>query len=158
MVCKSQYYSLLLTDITYADLLTAQPFSDTVDVIELQGKHLREALEFSVSRVYGLYRGNGRHKRDVEATEFNGHGFLQMSGKSCSVLIPSKNTDRFKITNNRFRFWTFLVVTPCRISYVMRNILLPSSWSSESGSLQSRRSGNIFLRRAGNHVQECVVS
>lgn len=90
MMCKCQYFSLLLTDITYADLLTAQPFSNTVDVIELQGKHLLETLEFSVSRSYSLHRGNGRHKRDLEAAEFSGQGFLQMSGKSCSVLNPRK--------------------------------------------------------------------
>ncbi|XP_021942386.1 apyrase-like isoform X2 [Zootermopsis nevadensis] len=67
-------------NITYADLLTAQPFENTVDIIELQGKHLLEALEFSVSRSYSSFRGNGRHKRDLEAREFSGQGFLQMSG------------------------------------------------------------------------------
>lgn len=67
-------------NITYADLITAQPFANTVDIIELQGKHILETLEFSVSNPYSLYRGNGRHKRDVEAREFSGQGFLQMSG------------------------------------------------------------------------------
>lgn len=67
-------------NITFADLITSQPFSNTVDIIELQGKHLLEVLEFSVSRPYSHYRGNGRHKRDLEAREFNGQGFLQMSG------------------------------------------------------------------------------
>jgi hypothetical protein len=131
MVCESQYCSLLITDITYADLLTAQPFSNTVDIIELQGKHLLETLEFSVSRVYGLYRGNGRHKRDLEATEFSGQGFLQMSGKSCSVLSLRKNTDSSKCMNDTFRFWILHVVTSCRTSQFMRNLLLPS------GSVQS---------------------
>jgi hypothetical protein len=110
---KGQYFNLLLTDITYAELLTAQPFSNTVDVIELQGKHLLETLEFSVSRVYGLYRGNGRHKRDIEATEFSGQGFLQMSGKSCSVLSPKKTSDSFQCIANKFRLWIFHIVTTC---------------------------------------------
>ncbi|KAJ9579594.1 hypothetical protein L9F63_004779, partial [Diploptera punctata] len=35
-------------DITYEDLKLSSPFSNTVDYIELQGKHLLEALEFSV--------------------------------------------------------------------------------------------------------------
>lgn len=67
-------------NITYTDLITSQPFGNTVDLIELQGKHILETLEFSVSNSYSRYRGNGRHKRDVEAREFSGQGFLQMSG------------------------------------------------------------------------------
>jgi hypothetical protein len=70
--------------------MTAQPFANTVDTIELQGKHLLETLEFAVSRSYSLFRGNGRHKRDIEAKEFSGQGFLQMSGKSSSVLMLGK--------------------------------------------------------------------
>jgi hypothetical protein len=62
--------------------MTAQPFANTVDIIELQGKHLLETLEFSVSRSYSSFRGNGHHMRDLEAREFSGQGFLQMSGKS----------------------------------------------------------------------------
>jgi len=61
-----------------------------VDTIELQGKHLLEVLEFSVSRSYVRYRGNGRHKRDLEAREFSGQGFLQMSGKSPNVFNTMK--------------------------------------------------------------------
>jgi len=60
--------------------VTTNPFSNTVDYIELQGKHLLEALEFSVSRSYAQQRGNGRHKREIEKKEFNGQGFLQISG------------------------------------------------------------------------------
>lgn len=67
-------------NITFTDLMLSQPFSNTVDIIELQGKHLLEVLKFSVSRSYAHYRGNGRHKRDLEAREFNGQAFLQMSG------------------------------------------------------------------------------
>jgi len=61
-----------------------------VDIIELQGKHLLEVLEFSVKSSYANYRGNGRHKRDLEAREFSGQGFLQMSGKSPNVLNTMK--------------------------------------------------------------------
>lgn len=82
--------SALVTDITFADLIIAQPFSNTVDIIELQGKHILEALEFSVSRPYSRHRGNGRHKRDLEAREFRGQGFLQMSGKSPNVFNTMK--------------------------------------------------------------------
>lgn len=66
--------------ITYGDLKAANPFSNTIDIIELQGKHLLEVLELSVSRSFAQYRGNGRHKRDIENKEFNGQGFLQFSG------------------------------------------------------------------------------
>lgn len=72
-------------NITYADLITSQPFSNTVDIIELQGKHLLEALEFSVNSSYANYRGNGRHKRDLEAREFAGQAFLQMSGIQVTI-------------------------------------------------------------------------
>jgi hypothetical protein len=71
--------------------MTAQPFSNTVDIIELQGKHLLEALEFSVSRSYSTFRGNGQHKRDIEAREFVGQGFLQMSGKSYCFKFQEEN-------------------------------------------------------------------
>lgn len=81
-------------NITYAELLTAQPFSNTVDIIELQGKHLLETLEFSVSRSYSRYRGNGRHKRDLEATEFSGQGFLQMSGIQVTFDLSRPVMDR----------------------------------------------------------------
>ncbi|KAJ4433449.1 hypothetical protein ANN_15752 [Periplaneta americana] len=67
-------------NITYGELMTSQPFANTVDTVELQGKHLLEMLEFSVSRSYSRLRGNGRHKRDLEAKEFSGQGFLQMAG------------------------------------------------------------------------------
>jgi len=70
--------------------MLSQPFSNTVDIIELQGKHLQEVLEFSVSRSYARYRGNGRHKRDLEAREFEGQAFLQMSGKSTNVFNTMK--------------------------------------------------------------------
>lgn len=36
--------------ITYADLYATLPFENTVDVFELRGDHLREALEFSLSK------------------------------------------------------------------------------------------------------------
>jgi len=61
-----------------------------VDYIELQGKHLKEALEFSVNTSYSRYRGNGRHKRDLESRVFSGQAFIQFSGKSPNVLNTMK--------------------------------------------------------------------
>jgi 2',3'-cyclic-nucleotide 2'-phosphodiesterase (5'-nucleotidase family) len=87
------YYNVLaalVTDITFGDLIRVQPFSNTVDTIELKGEHLREVLEFSVSRPYAQQRGNGRHKRELEEREFSGMGFLQMSGKSPNVYSTMK--------------------------------------------------------------------
>jgi 2',3'-cyclic-nucleotide 2'-phosphodiesterase (5'-nucleotidase family) len=80
----------LVTDITFGDLITVQPFSNTVDTIELKGEHLLEVLEFSVSRPYSRHRGKGHHKRDLEEREFRGQGFLQMSGKSPNVYSTLK--------------------------------------------------------------------
>jgi hypothetical protein len=87
-----------------------------VDIIELQGKHILETLEFSVSDTYGRYRGNGRHKRDVEAREFNGQAFLQMSGKShkASNIIKQK-TYTLKSMKNKVQVRVFWVMTPCSL-------------------------------------------
>ncbi len=35
--------------VTFADLITTSPFANTLNSMELQGKYIREALEFSVS-------------------------------------------------------------------------------------------------------------
>ncbi|XP_066994562.2 apyrase [Anabrus simplex] len=56
--------------ITYNDLVTCQPFENTIDTLELQGRHLLQVLEKSVS--------DTRHKKGN--TRFTGLGFLQMSG------------------------------------------------------------------------------
>ena len=45
---------LLIGNITYADMLTVLPFGNSVDLIQLSGKHLREALEQSVSHSSSL--------------------------------------------------------------------------------------------------------
>lgn len=37
---------IIISDITFNDLLTAQPFENTIDVGEIEGKYIREALEF----------------------------------------------------------------------------------------------------------------
>lgn len=37
----------VILDISYNDLATSQPFENTVDVGELQGKHIKALLEFS---------------------------------------------------------------------------------------------------------------
>ena len=53
-------------DVTLGDVQLVLPFSNTMDVLDLQGKYLREALEISVSE----YNPDDPHGR-----------FLQMSGK-----------------------------------------------------------------------------
>lgn len=39
---------LLSGELTFSDLVTTTPFENTVDTLELQGKYIRQALEFSV--------------------------------------------------------------------------------------------------------------
>ena len=50
-----------------ADIQTVQPFRNTFDVMDIQGRHLRSVLEFSVA--------------GYDVTERRGR-FLQMAGKS----------------------------------------------------------------------------
>lgn len=64
-----------------ADILTVFPFENTIDLIEIKGKHLRAAFEFSAE--------------DYDPKGFHLAGkFLQMSGKStmqiCRILIFCK--------------------------------------------------------------------
>lgn len=40
--------SLAAGQLTYSDLVTTTPFENTIDTMELEGKYIREALEFSV--------------------------------------------------------------------------------------------------------------
>ncbi|KAK0166412.1 hypothetical protein PV328_004835 [Microctonus aethiopoides] len=54
-------------DITYGDLVMAQPFENTWDVIELQGKDLRQTLEVTVAR-------------SQSKDHWNGYSFLVWSG------------------------------------------------------------------------------
>ncbi|XP_063243475.1 apyrase isoform X2 [Bacillus rossius redtenbacheri] len=65
--------------ITYNDLVTAQPFDNSVDTMELQGKHLLEALEQSVSSPWSSGDNNLAAPRST-ARQFSGYGFLQYSG------------------------------------------------------------------------------
>ncbi|XP_063243476.1 apyrase isoform X3 [Bacillus rossius redtenbacheri] len=66
-------------EITYNDLVTAQPFDNSVDTMELQGKHLLEALEQSVSSPWSSGDNNLAAPRST-ARQFSGYGFLQYSG------------------------------------------------------------------------------
>lgn len=58
--------------ITFENVLTVLPFQNTVDLIEIKGKFLRQAFEFSVEN----YDPNGLHLPGK---------FLQVSGKK--ILI-----------------------------------------------------------------------
>ena len=59
------------SDITVEMVMNAFPFQDTVDLIEIKGKYLRETFEHSVSRQGAS--NNGR--------------FLQVSGKTGSSIM-----------------------------------------------------------------------
>lgn len=37
---------------TYADVVTAQPFENTVDIGDIQGKYLREMFEYTTKEYY----------------------------------------------------------------------------------------------------------
>lgn len=41
-----------ILDITYDDLLTAQPFGNTVNLGDIQGQYLQEMFEFTVQENY----------------------------------------------------------------------------------------------------------
>ena len=56
--------------ITRGDVMTLMPFGNSVDIISIRGKYLRQALEHSVSR--------------YDVTDRPG-AFLQVSGKSIAV-------------------------------------------------------------------------
>ncbi|XP_067674620.1 snake venom 5'-nucleotidase-like [Haliotis asinina] len=58
--------SLQKGDVTFGDITTVLPFRNTVDIVELLGKHVRETLEFAAS------------KWEESGNLFG--GFLQMSG------------------------------------------------------------------------------
>ena len=58
---------ILLGTITYGDVLGVAPFPNTVDLVKLSGKTLKEVFEFSVAEY------------DSSALEPFG-GFLQVSG------------------------------------------------------------------------------
>lgn len=52
--CRIIKYEFILLfnihiDITYGDLVEAQPFGNTLDTTELRGDHLREVLEYSAT-------------------------------------------------------------------------------------------------------------
>lgn len=48
-----------LSALTYSDLMTALPFGNTMDVVELQGKHLLELFEYSLSDSYYTLQTSG---------------------------------------------------------------------------------------------------
>ncbi|XP_026472187.1 apyrase [Ctenocephalides felis] len=52
-------------NITYNDLVTAQPFENTLDTMELQGKHLMEAIEHAVSVSWSDKEFVARHMLQV---------------------------------------------------------------------------------------------
>lgn len=41
------FFNVCISDITYGEMVTSQPFSNTVDFGQLQGKHIKEVLEQS---------------------------------------------------------------------------------------------------------------
>ncbi|XP_021964441.1 snake venom 5'-nucleotidase [Folsomia candida] len=69
--------------ISMDDILTVLPFSNTIDLIEIQGNHLREAFEFSV--------------QDYDPKGFHLAGkFLQVSGMRVVYDITQPNGKRVK--------------------------------------------------------------
>lgn len=68
-------------EITVDDILTALPFSNTIDLIEIRGKHLRAAFEFSVEG----YDPKGFHLAGK---------FLQVSGIQVVYDLRRKEGER----------------------------------------------------------------
>lgn len=78
-----------ILDLTYADLVTAQPFGNTVDIGDIQGKYLKELFEFT-TKEYNAGR------------LYSSLNLIQLSGKF--IIIPIKNlvlskTNQYKINN-----------------------------------------------------------
>lgn len=59
-------YSISLV-ITFNDLVTAQPFENTFDIGELQGKYIEEFLEFATTSFY-----NYRERFDINLLQISG--------------------------------------------------------------------------------------
>lgn len=66
-MCTLTNHNLIILDLTFGDLVTVLPFGNTIDTLELRGKHLIETLEYAVSKSY-------------DEDRFNGAYMLQMSG------------------------------------------------------------------------------
>jgi 5'-nucleotidase, C-terminal domain len=72
-ICKFglKFLTFWWADISFNDLVTSQPFQNTIDTIELQGKDIVELMEMAASRP--LYK--------VRKSRFNdGKGCFQVSG------------------------------------------------------------------------------
>ncbi len=67
-------HTIVLGDITLGQAATVMPFSNAIDIVELYGRHLLQALEHSVST----------HGTPL-AIKFG--GFLQISGAKLSSLM-----------------------------------------------------------------------
>ena len=76
-------YRYLSGSITYGDLRAVAPFPNTVDVVKINGKTLKDMLEFSV------------HEYDPTAIEPFG-GFLQVSGSRLLSVLTERYLIKFK--------------------------------------------------------------
>lgn len=94
-VCRITYHwneDEILTyilDLTYADLLTAQPFGNTVDIGDIQGKYLKELFEFT-TKEYNAGR------------LYSSLNLIQLSGKFIIIVIKKltlPKTNSYKINN-----------------------------------------------------------
>ena len=69
------FFKFLSGSITFGDVLTISPFNNPIDVIQITGRTLKEVFEYSVSN-------------DPANIQQYGNGFLQVSGKMFSTLVP----------------------------------------------------------------------
>ena len=83
--------SLEIGEITRADILTVMPFENTIDLLGIKGKYLKETFEQTAARVSpdGEIRGSG--------------AFLQVSGNIMLLAVRS-----------RADFWLFLLTLTTR--------------------------------------------
>lgn len=70
------FFDISIGNISRGDVLTTMPFGNNVDLINLQGKYLRQALEHSVERYDRLNRAGA---------------FLQVSGASSFTINGVKS-------------------------------------------------------------------
>jgi 2',3'-cyclic-nucleotide 2'-phosphodiesterase (5'-nucleotidase family) len=84
---RGEYFFLqmidpVVPDITYNDMVTAQPFGNTFDVGEIEGQYIKEMFEVTMTPY-----SYGRAYADVN--------LLQLSGKKSMINYISVTTCRF---------------------------------------------------------------
>lgn len=78
---------LLFLALTYNEMMTALPFANTVDMVELQGSHLFELFEFSMTDSYYTLQTSGI-RYTADRTKEIGKRVLSLEVLCNECLVP----------------------------------------------------------------------